>query len=117
MAREVNDWAKAEDDRYVLARSERLLATFYDRIGDLGAALEHAVRAVELLEDDAHPRVRAEHLMELAVAYSRRPRDRSTRPASATGRSWRIAEELGDGDLQAAHAEQPGLRRGAGRRR
>jgi hypothetical protein len=68
IARQVNEWAAEKDDAHLLARSERLLSAFYSRIGDMSSALEHAVRAVELLTPDTRPRLVADHLMGLALA-------------------------------------------------
>jgi diguanylate cyclase (GGDEF)-like protein len=67
--REVLDWAVAHANDYVLARAQRLQATFYTRIGDPAAALECAVIAVDLLKPDVPLRLVADHLMCLALAY------------------------------------------------
>ena len=71
IAREVNAWAMAQGNAHLQARSERLLSAFYSRVGDMATSLEHAVRAVELLDADARPRLRADHLMALGLALGR----------------------------------------------
>lgn len=67
----VHSWATEHGDAHVLARAERLLVAFYTHIGDQPAALEHAVRAVELLPTGAVDRTRADHLLALAAALAR----------------------------------------------
>jgi diguanylate cyclase (GGDEF)-like protein len=71
VVRQVHEWATQHADHHLLARAERLLSAFYTHVGDQPAALEHAVRALELLPDDALPRTRADHLMALAAALAR----------------------------------------------
>ncbi len=68
---QVRAWALEQGNAHVQARSERLLSAFYSRIGDMPASLEHAVHAVELLNPGALPRLRADHLMALALALGR----------------------------------------------
>ncbi len=67
--REILGWAVHHDNDYVLARAQRLQATFYARIGDPAAALECAVIAVDRLQSDVPRRLVADHLMCLALAY------------------------------------------------
>ena len=67
--RDVLAWAVERGNDYVLARAQRLQATFYTRIGDHGAALECAVIAVDRLKPDVPRRLVADHLMCLALAY------------------------------------------------
>ena len=64
----VNRWAANCGNRPILARSHVLLSSTYHNLGDPAACLEHAVRALELLDDDASPRVRALHLVKLGDA-------------------------------------------------
>ncbi len=71
MVRQVHEWATAHAEQHLVARAERLLSTFYTRVGDQPVALEHAVRAVELLPDDVRPLTRADHLINLASALAR----------------------------------------------
>lgn len=66
---EINQWAAAHGDDVVLARSHSLLQLICGNAGDPGAALEHALRAVELLDHvDASPNRRARYLMRLGNA-------------------------------------------------
>ncbi len=71
IVRQVGAWAVAHADTHLQARAQRLLSAFFSRVGDMTASLEHAVRANELLGPDALPRLRADHLMTLAVALAR----------------------------------------------
>jgi two-component system, cell cycle response regulator len=71
LIREVLEWAREHDDTHVLARSHRLLSMFFDAIRDVPSAWEHALRAVELLDDSMSERLRADHLIGLGVALVR----------------------------------------------
>ena len=61
-------WAERHGSPYLLARTHRELAIFYRQVGDVSAALTHAVQCVAHLTDDVAPVVRARHLLSLAVA-------------------------------------------------
>jgi two-component system, cell cycle response regulator len=100
IARQVNEWATEHDDGHLLARSERLLSAFYSRIGDMSSALEHAVRAVELLAPETRPRLVADHLMGLALAYARTRSFDAARDRFAV--ILDIADALGDAALRIA---------------
>lgn len=65
--RKINKWALDHNHHYLLARSHRLLAAFYRRIGDNESALENAVIAFKYLPDDTSLQIRADHLMTLAL--------------------------------------------------
>ncbi|MEO6713913.1 MAG: GGDEF domain-containing protein, partial [Mycobacteriales bacterium] len=54
--------------RPVLARSHLLLSSAYHHLSEPAACLEHAVRALELLDDSTPPPVRALHLIKLGDA-------------------------------------------------
>ncbi|HWG98156.1 MAG TPA: GGDEF domain-containing protein [Pilimelia sp.] len=69
--REVNRWAQEYGHRYLLARSHRHLAALIRTLGDYPTSLEHAVRAVELLDDDTPPKVRIDHDLMLAITLAR----------------------------------------------
>ncbi len=66
IAKSVNMWAEEHADRYLLARSHRLLAIFFRRLGDAAEALTHAVPGVEYA-DVMPPLIRASHLITLAL--------------------------------------------------
>src|SRR5690349_3952872 len=66
IAKSVNMWAEEHADRYLLARSHRLLAIFHRRLGDAAEALTHAVPGVEYA-DVMPPLIRASHLITLAL--------------------------------------------------
>ena len=65
---EVNELAAAHGHTRLLARSHLHLAWTFRDVGDLASCLEHAVKAVELLDDDAPAAMRAMHLIRLADA-------------------------------------------------
>lgn len=75
IARQVNRWAfeRSPHQRHVQARSHRLLASFFDNLGDFSAFLDHAMRAVELLDDSTSLRLRIDHTMTLSIAQGRIP--------------------------------------------
>lgn len=66
--REVREWAADHDENALLALSHRRLSALFRRVGDPALMLEHAVTAVDLLDDDADDAVRADHLLGLADA-------------------------------------------------
>ncbi|GAA4359531.1 tetratricopeptide repeat-containing diguanylate cyclase [Angustibacter luteus] len=75
IARQVNRWAfeRSPHQNHVLARSHRLLASFFDHLGDFSTFLDHAMRAVELMDDATPERIRIDHMMTLAIAQGRIP--------------------------------------------
>jgi diguanylate cyclase (GGDEF)-like protein len=93
---DVNRWAAEHDHRYLLARSHRHLAAFFRQLGDLPAALEHAVRGVELLDETAPAPIRAYHLATLADALT------NTGSFDRARQRYADAEHIGEavGDVQ-----------------
>ena len=65
-AQEIQRWATEHGVRHLQARTHFVLASVFQELGDLSLALEHAVRSVELLDDDALPETRIDHLARLA---------------------------------------------------
>lgn len=94
ITREVNRWATEHDHRYLRARSHRQLATFYRQLGDPSAALEHALRGVEYLDDTAPALVRGYHLATLAGALAHTASFDQARQRYAEAE--RIGEATGD---------------------
>ena len=96
-AQEIQRWATDHDAQQLLARSHFVLTAVFQELGDLSLALEHAVRAVELLAEDAAPEARIDHLARLAdclgLSGDLAARDRYDQVL-------RLAEELGDVDRQ-----------------
>lgn len=91
---EVHDYATAHDRRRLLARSHLGLSWAFRDIGDRASYLEHSVKAVEALDDDAPPVMRARYLMRLADAF-----DESGSVAESRDRyaeAERLADEAGD---------------------
>ena len=91
LIREINDWATEHSQRHLMARSHRLLSVFFDFIGDVPSAWEHAVPAVELLDDTMSERMRADHLFGLGQVLVR------TGAWDAARERYRAALELADG--------------------
>ncbi len=96
-ASEVHRWATEVHDRPLLARSSFVLTAVFQEVGDLAGALEHAVSAVDLLDEDAPLALRVDHLVRLAdvLGLARDP----AAPERYTA-VLRLAEELGDVDRQ-----------------
>src|ERR1700686_240999 len=91
LVKEINDWATERGDRHLMARSHRLLSVFFDLIGDVPSAWEHAVPAVELLDDTMSERMRADHLFGLGQVLVR------TGALDAARERYRAALQLADG--------------------
>ncbi|MGY2084075.1 diguanylate cyclase [Blastococcus sp. SYSU DS0539] len=97
LAQRVNRWAGDAGSRYVLARSHFVLTAVFQEVGDRSLALEHAVRAVELLDPDARPEIRIDHYARLADCLGLNG-DLAAR--ERYGLVLRLAEEIGDVDRQ-----------------
>jgi diguanylate cyclase (GGDEF)-like protein len=67
---QVNEWAVAHGDRYLVARSHLLLGRAYRNMGDVAALLEHAVAAVEHLDDTVPPKRRLPYIVKYADALT-----------------------------------------------
>jgi two-component system, cell cycle response regulator len=67
---EVAAWALEHQERYLRARCERLTSVAFRRLGEVSTSLEHAVTALDLLDADVHPGVRADHVLGLADALA-----------------------------------------------
>ncbi|SOD97877.1 sensor domain-containing diguanylate cyclase [Blastococcus haudaquaticus] len=65
-AQETQRWAAEHGATHLRARTHFVLASVFQELGDLSLALEHAVRSVELLDDEALPETRIDHLARLA---------------------------------------------------
>ncbi|MEU8237398.1 diguanylate cyclase [Actinoplanes missouriensis] len=65
---QVHDWAVAHDDRVLLARTHLVWFYIHQHLSDAEQALEHAVLAVELLDDDATGHMQVWHRTKLADA-------------------------------------------------
>jgi two-component system cell cycle response regulator len=91
LIREINEWATENGHRHLMARSHRLLSVFFDFIGDVPSAWEHAVPAVDLLDDSMSERMRADHLFGLGQVLVR------TGAWDAARERYRAALQLADG--------------------
>ena len=100
LIREVNRWAVQNAHGHLMARSNRLLALFFSYVGDIPRSLEHAIRALELLEDASSPRLRADHLLALATALAETGAMSNAR--SRLDAAGQIAEAVGDVRLRIA---------------
>ena len=65
-----HSWAAEHGCRSVLVRSHQLLSRTHRVLGDPAAGLEHAVCALELLDERTRPRRRVDYLTKLADALS-----------------------------------------------
>jgi two-component system, cell cycle response regulator len=70
LASEVNAWARQHGPQTLLARSHLVLSSVYESVGDSASCLDHALRAVELLDDSTPLRTRGNFLVRLADAYA-----------------------------------------------
>ncbi|MEV6342732.1 diguanylate cyclase [Actinoplanes sp. NPDC051851] len=84
----INEWAQAHGIRYLIARSHLLLGRTYRNLGDVAALLEHAVAAVEALEDSVPPRRRLPYVVKYADALT------ETGSIEAARERYRQAEAL-----------------------
>ena len=66
----VNAWATANGPPSLLARSHLVVSSLMENAGDTSGALDHAVRAIDLLDDDTPPRTRGNYLLRLADALA-----------------------------------------------
>src|SRR4051794_3731848 len=97
IAQAVHRWASDNGSRYLLARSSFVLAAVFQELGDISLALEHAVRAVDLLDDDSPAAIRIDHLARLADCLGL---DGDDVAQERYDQVLRLAEELGDLDRQ-----------------
>ena len=70
LAAEVNSWAGQHGPQTLLARSHLVLSSVHESVGDSASCLDHALRAVELLDDTTPLRTRGNFLLRLADAYA-----------------------------------------------
>ncbi|MPQ97095.1 diguanylate cyclase [Modestobacter sp. I12A-02628] len=71
IAQDVHAWAAQHGARYLQARSHHVLELVFSDLGDTAVALEHALHAVDLLDDRGSPAVRIDHLLRLADCLSK----------------------------------------------
>ncbi|MEV6488048.1 GGDEF domain-containing protein [Actinoplanes sp. NPDC051633] len=97
LAHRVLAWAELHGSPFLLARTHRELGIFYRQVGDMSAALTHAVQCVANLTDDVDPVIRARHLLSLATALDETgSKDESARRFQE---GLAIAAEIGDDEL------------------
>ncbi len=70
LARDVNQWALENGPPSLLARSHVVLSSIFESVGDSASGLDHALRALELLDDETPERTRGSFLIRLADALS-----------------------------------------------
>ena len=70
LATEVNVWARQNGPQQLLARSHLVLSSILESLGDPASCLDHALRAVELLDGDTSLRTRGNFLVRLADAHA-----------------------------------------------
>jgi GGDEF domain-containing protein len=69
IATEVNRWARENGPPALRARSHLILSDIFENVGDTAACLDHALRALELADDDTPPRTRGNYLLRLADSF------------------------------------------------
>ena len=97
LAHQVLAWAEAHGSPFLLARTHRELGIFYRQVGDMSAALTHAVQCVANLTDDVAPVIRARHLLSLATALDETGSKEESQRRFQEGLA--IAAEIGDDEL------------------
>jgi diguanylate cyclase (GGDEF)-like protein len=97
IAQDVHRWATDNDARATVARSHFVLSAIFQELGDVSVALEHAVRSVDLLDEDADPALRIDHLTRLADCLALTG-DKAARERYAEVQG--IAERIGDVDRE-----------------
>jgi two-component system cell cycle response regulator len=95
IAQDVLRWATDNDAFHTVARSHFVLSAVFQELGDVSVALEHAVRSVDVLAEDAEPALRVDHLTRLGDCLALNG-DEAGRERYA--QVQQIAEELGDID-------------------
>jgi two-component system cell cycle response regulator len=70
LATEVNWWARQHGPKPLLARSHLVLSSILDSVGNSASGLDHALRAVDLLDDLTPLRTRGNFLVRLGDAYA-----------------------------------------------
>ncbi len=66
IAQEIRRWATEHQRLFLRGRSAFVLAAIFQELGDSATALELAVEAVDLIDDDAPPELRIDHSLRLA---------------------------------------------------
>jgi diguanylate cyclase (GGDEF)-like protein len=98
LASEVNAWARQHGPQTLLARSHLVLSSVYESVGDSASCLDHALRAVELLDDTTPLRTRGNFLVRLADAYAVTGSFDEAR--ERYGEARRLFEAIGDPERQ-----------------
>jgi two-component system cell cycle response regulator len=97
IAQGVHRWGSDNHAPATVARSHFVLSAIFQELGDVSVALEHAVRSVDLLDEDAAPALLIDHRTRLADCLAlngdEAARERYTEVQ-------RIAEQLGDVDRE-----------------
>jgi diguanylate cyclase (GGDEF)-like protein len=70
LAVEVNAWAGAHGPAALLARSHLVLSSLFESAGDVLSALDHAVRAIDLCDEETPSRARGNYVLRLADALT-----------------------------------------------
>ncbi|PZR51525.1 GGDEF domain-containing protein [Xylanimonas oleitrophica] len=98
LAQSALKWATEHGSVFLLARAHYVLQKVFLDLGDLSLGLEHSVRAVELLGEDADPRMRLDHIARLAdcLGYNRDLPGARARYRQALN----MAVEIGDVDRE-----------------
>ena len=98
LATEVNGWARLHGPQALLARSHLVLSSVYEILGDSASCLDHATRAVELLDDTTPLRTRGNFLVRLGDAHAVTGSFDEARERYRE--AWRHFEAIGDLERQ-----------------
>ena len=98
LAQQVLKWATENGSRHLLARGHYVLQAVFLDLGDLSLALEHSVRAAELLPETASGELRFDHLCRLADCLGLNGDVEAARERYPA--ALRLAEALGDVDRE-----------------
>jgi diguanylate cyclase (GGDEF)-like protein len=96
-AQEIHRWATEQGARHLLARTHFVLTAVFQELGDLSAALEYAVRAVDLLGEEPAPALQLDHLLRLADCLGL---GRDVAARERYDAALALATDLGDVDRQ-----------------
>ncbi|RBY87976.1 GGDEF domain-containing protein [Blastococcus sp. TF02A-30] len=94
---EILRWADDHDAAHLQSRAAFVLASVFQELGDLSRALEHAVRAVDLLAEDAVPEIRIDALARLADCIGL---SGDTAARERYDQVLQLAQDLGDVERQ-----------------
>ncbi|WP_040339985.1 GGDEF domain-containing protein [Candidatus Blastococcus massiliensis] len=97
IVQDIRRWATEHQQSHLRARSAFVLAAIFQELGDLATALEHAVEAVDLLDEAAPPELRIDHSLRLADCLGQQGDEASSQRYAE---ALTLTQELGDADRE-----------------